>query len=130
MSAFSFRRLLLHWSTNLPLLLGLTLASTLLAVMPGYATATAEWSLQQSFLNIPAAGRNIEIIAAPNVMTGRYYGYVVETIGGLVESRLTVQNKGISADPFTPILPIDSSERLKPNKLTIWSFDKMTSLLH
>ena len=130
MIAFSLRRLLRHWSTNLPVLLGLTLASGLLSGMPGYANATAAWSLKQSFLNIPAAGRNIEINADPSTMTGALNTYMMEMIGGLVEFRLTVQNTSASANPLTPILSTDNSDRLKPNELTIWSFDKMTNLFH
>jgi len=123
--AFSLRRLLRHLSLNLPVLLGLTLASALLAGMPAYADMTAEWSLQQSFVNSSPAGRNIEINADPSVMTGALNGYIMETIGGLVQSRLTVQKTTISADHFKPVRPIDSSERLSPNELTLWSFDQM-----
>ena len=129
MILFTLRRLLRHWSTNLPILIGLTLAATFLSGMPGFANAAAEWSLQQSLENIPPNRRNIEISAPPSKMTGALYAYVIDTIGDLVQLRLTVQKANIDADPIQPILPIDDSNRLPPNGLIIWSFDQMTTLM-
>jgi ABC-type antimicrobial peptide transport system permease subunit len=129
MILFTLRRLLRHWSTNLPILIGLTLAATFLSGMPGFANAAAEWSLQQSLENIAPNQRNIEISASPSKMTGALYAYVIDTIGDLVQLRLTVQKANIIADPIQPILPIDDSSRLPPNGLIIWSFDKMTTLM-
>lgn len=130
MLLFSLRRLIRHWTTNLPVLVGLTLAATFLAGMPGFANAAAEWSLQQSFENIAPSRRNIEIRAATSKMTGAMYAYILDTIGDLIELRLTVQQTARSSDPAQPVIPVDDSERLNPNGLTLWSFDRMNDLLH
>jgi putative ABC transport system permease protein len=129
MIVFSLRRLLRHWSTNLSVLAGLTLAATFLAGMPGFANAAAEWSLRQSFENIAPSRRNIEINAGTSKMTGALYAYVIDTIGDLVQLRMIVQHAATAADPIQPFRPVDSLERVKPNGLTIWSFDNMTDLL-
>jgi ABC-type antimicrobial peptide transport system permease subunit len=129
MILFTLRRLIRHWSTNLPILVGLTLAATFLAGMPGFANAAAEWSLQQSLQNIAPSRRNIEISASPGKMTGALYAYVIDTIGDLIKLRLTVQKTAIEADVNQPILPVDDLNRLAPNGLTIWSFDQMTNLM-
>ena len=127
---FTLRRLIRHWSTNLPILVGLALAATFLAGMPGFANAAAEWSLQQSLDNIAPSRRNIEISASVSKMTGALYAYVTETIGDIIQLRLTVQKVTLPADPNQPIIPLDESDRLAPNGLIIWSFDQMTNLLH
>jgi ABC-type antimicrobial peptide transport system permease subunit len=129
MILFTLHRLLRHWSINLSILVGLTLAATFLAGMPGYANAAAEWSLQQSLENIAPNRRNIEISASPGKMTGALYAYVIDTIGDLIQLRLTVQKAAIEADSIQPILPTDDQSRLAPNGLTIWSFDQMTNLM-
>ncbi|MFZ2096638.1 MAG: FtsX-like permease family protein [Anaerolineales bacterium] len=129
MLIFSLRRLLRHWSTNLPVLVGLTLAATFLAGMPVFANAAAEWSLQQSFENIVPSQRNIEISAAYSKMTGALYSYVIDTIGDLIQLRLTVQQTVIGADAIQPIVPVDDLPRQEPNRLLLWSFDNLAGLL-
>ncbi len=129
MFKFSLSRLLRHWKLNLPVLLGLTLASALLMCIPGYADITAHLSLRQSFQDQTPVSRNIEVTADSSVMTARLNAYIMEAFGDLITSRLAVQKIEFQSSPSAPIIAIDPGDHINPNGLIAWSFDRTDGLL-
>jgi putative ABC transport system permease protein len=120
---FTLRHLRRHWRLNLTVLLGLTLAGALLASLPGYATAIAARSLNQSLKNATPAGRNIQVAAAGDLSAG-LYGHIQDSLGDLIKGRLEVREVTLPAAalPFTATVPLGKQ---LINALHLWSFDKL-----
>lgn len=123
---FSLRRLLRHWRLNLVVFFGLCLASALLAGLPSYAMATAARSLNQALVEAPAPERNLQIKGPGFALTVGLFGYIKDNLGDLVISRMEVNNLELTAADQNWIIPTDDSARLKPQRLTLWSFDKLS----
>jgi len=128
-TSFAQRRLFRHWRLNLTVLLGLTLISALLAILPSFAEATAVNSLKQAIDDVPPIKRNLQVDGPSNVLNASLYGYVKESIGELEPMRLVVRN--ITLPPaegeFTKWL--DNIEPNAPHSIGIWSIDKMQATM-
>ena len=128
-TSFAQRRLFRHWRLNLTVLLGLTLISALLAILPSFAEATAVNSLKQAIDDVPPIKRNLQVDGPSNVLNASLYGYVKESIGELEPMRLVVRN--ITLPPaegeFTKWL--DNIEPNAPHSISVWSIDKMQATM-
>lgn len=122
---FSTRRLLRHWRLNLAVLLGLGLASGLLAGLPSFAVTIAANSLRYSLAETGPSGRNIEIGGLGFSLSGGLYKFISDELGDLLVKRMVVRNITMDVDPEIALIPSDENDRLVPQFITAWSFDKM-----
>ncbi len=121
--SFTLRHLRRHWRLNLAVLLGLTLAAALLAGLPGYASAIAARSLDQSLAAAPPAARNLQVTTAANLSAG-LYGRIQDSVEDLIQSRLEIRELVLQATP----LPRNSTAllgKLPLQFLHLQSFDKL-----
>ena len=91
--SFTFRHLRRHWRLNLAVLLGLTLATALLASLPTYAAAVAARGLQQSLQDASPIGRNLFIQKGSDQLGAGLYGMLQDALGDLIGERIQVRER-------------------------------------
>jgi hypothetical protein len=123
MMEFAFRHLRGHWRLNLAVLLGLTLASALLASLPAYTAAISAQELSRSLEEASPAERSLLISGTLYTFRDELYDELKESLGTLLKDRLVIRHSVLPADPQQP----SSHETDKPTvaRLDVYSFDKL-----
>ena len=127
MIAYTIRHMIRHWRLNLALLLGLTLASGLLAGLPSFAEAVAARTLSVELASQTPAGRNVEIKGEQSLLTGSLFAEVDQLLGDLLVMRVEKHTFRMPA-AFNTYDPVDDGSRQQVQLLKIWSFDRMRDL--
>jgi putative ABC transport system permease protein len=125
--SFALRHLLRHWRLNLAVLLGLTLAATLLAGLPGFATAIAADSLEQALedaapmrRNLFLSGRNMRGLSLP------FFHEVQNATGDLVEERMVVRQVRYALNVSEEqVQTLTKAGGLAPNDVRLWAFSDL-----
>ncbi len=127
MIRITLRHMIRHWRLNLVLLVGLTVASGLLAGLPSYAEVIAIQTLSGELKAESPAGRNVEIRGEQEVLNGALYAQVNEGLGDLLAMRIE-KHEFLMDAADEPVAPVDGGGRLSVQRIKAWSFDRLREL--
>ncbi len=127
MIAYTLRHMMRHWRFNLALLVGLTLATGLLAGLPSFAEAVAARTLQTELESETPAGRNVEVKGEQSLLTGGLFAEVDHLLGDLLVMRIEKRSFRMNAAVNT-YDAVDEGVRLKVQLVKVWSIDRMRDL--
>ena len=123
---FILRHIFRHWGMNIAILIGLSVGAGLLGGLPAFAATTAAKALDVQITNSHPSIRNIKVNAPPDILTSALNGYIIETIGELVDQRVSIQQVQLTAHSTAPII-IDHHEiDADLAEIWVWSIDKLT----
>lgn len=111
---------------NFAVLVGLTVGAGLLGSLPAFASSTAAKALNASLSNAHPSVRNIQVNASPEILTSALNGFINESIGELVDERVSISHIQIEANATAPVI-IDQQEiNANLGVISVWSMDKLT----
>ena len=124
--SFTLRHLRRHWRLNLIVLMGLTLATALLAGLPAYADAIAARSLRHTLDTALPMTRNIQVIAPLGGLTVRTYGSMQEALGEVVKTRVEIRQTRWLAGEVPLTEQVDGGGKIIES-FDVWSYDRLFS---
>lgn len=127
MMALVSRHLRHYWRLNLAVLLVLTLASALLASLPGHAQAIARRELDRRLAAASPDQRCLLITGTIDTFGDELYEDLRERLGPLVRDRLVIRHAVLPADPR----PTSQDAGGKPTvgQLDVYSFDRLPEVV-
>lgn len=123
--AYLARHMFRHLGMNIAVLLCFSIGAGLLGSLPPFSASTAEKSLDAALENSHPSVRNIKVEGPSFILTSSLNGYINDSLGNLVDERISVSNTTRDVHPNEPIIREDQSAEQDLEGIWIWSFDKL-----
>jgi hypothetical protein len=129
MMMFAYRHLRHNWRLNWGVLLCLTLASSLLASLSGYAAAVSAEELQRNLEGAGPAERSLLITGTLYTFGDELYASLEQKLGRVLEDRLVIRHATLPADPGS-LEGAGAAQEPVLAYLDVYSFDKLAEKVH
>jgi hypothetical protein len=125
MMEHAFRHLRRHWHLNLAVLLGLTLASALLASLSSYGAAVAARELSRTLEEAGPGERTLLITGTPYTFRDELYEDLQQSLGKTLRDRLVIRHAMLPADP--PPSSDGAGQKQAVSRLDVYSLDRLSA---